>query len=171
MNKSRHDLGVAQRLKAEALGVPGQRTFRILVEAERGSATIWMEKQQLSALALSIKGFIRELGEHPQGVAPTAAPRPAKEPYFDFKASNLGLGYDEGRSLFAVLAYDREDSESDTATLICWALKAEAEELADEALEIVVAGRPLCSLCGGPIDPEGHMCPRSNGHGPVVEHL
>jgi predicted amidophosphoribosyltransferase len=28
----------------------------------------------------------------------------------------------------------------------------------------VAAGRPICSMCGQPIDPEGHFCPRKNGH-------
>ncbi|MGH9041277.1 MAG: DUF3090 family protein, partial [Acidimicrobiia bacterium] len=30
--------------------------------------------------------------------------------------------------------------------------------------EAVVAGRPPCPLCGGPLDPEGHVCPKLNGH-------
>jgi uncharacterized repeat protein (TIGR03847 family) len=31
------------------------------------------------------------------------------------------------------------------------------------ALSVVSAGRPPCQFCGGPIDPEGHLCPRANG--------
>jgi uncharacterized repeat protein (TIGR03847 family) len=34
------------------------------------------------------------------------------------------------------------------------------------ALAVVAEGRPLCQLCGLPIDPEGHICPASNGHRP-----
>jgi 5-methylcytosine-specific restriction endonuclease McrA len=29
---------------------------------------------------------------------------------------------------------------------------------------VVAAGRPTCQFCGQPIDPDGHICPRSNGH-------
>lgn len=32
--------------------------------------------------------------------------------------------------------------------------------------ELVSAGRPTCGLCGRPMDPEGHSCPRTNGHKP-----
>jgi hypothetical protein len=32
--------------------------------------------------------------------------------------------------------------------------------------DLVNAGRPRCSLCGHPMDPEGHSCPRTNGHRP-----
>jgi hypothetical protein len=30
--------------------------------------------------------------------------------------------------------------------------------------DLVRAGRPACPLCGNPMDPEGHSCPRTNGH-------
>jgi hypothetical protein len=29
---------------------------------------------------------------------------------------------------------------------------------------LVEQGRPPCPLCGYPLDPEGHACPRTNGH-------
>jgi hypothetical protein len=31
-------------------------------------------------------------------------------------------------------------------------------------LRICASGRPPCFLCGLPINPEGHVCPRANGH-------
>ena len=31
---------------------------------------------------------------------------------------------------------------------------------------VVKAGRPPCPLCGQPLDPEGHVCARLNGHRP-----
>jgi uncharacterized repeat protein (TIGR03847 family) len=42
----------------------------------------------------------------------------------------------------------------------------QASALARRGLELVEAGRPPCPLCGHPIDPEGHSCPRTNGHRP-----
>jgi hypothetical protein len=32
------------------------------------------------------------------------------------------------------------------------------------AQRVVAAGRPPCPLCSLPLDPEGHICPRQNGH-------
>ena len=29
---------------------------------------------------------------------------------------------------------------------------------------LLAAGRPPCPICGFPMDPGGHACPRSNGH-------
>ncbi|MGH8973707.1 MAG: DUF3090 domain-containing protein [Acidimicrobiia bacterium] len=41
----------------------------------------------------------------------------------------------------------------------------QARAMASRGIEAVVAGRPPCPLCGGPLDPEGHVCPKLNGHG------
>ena len=41
----------------------------------------------------------------------------------------------------------------------------QARAMATRGIEAVVSGRPPCPLCGGPLDPEGHVCPRLNGHG------
>jgi uncharacterized repeat protein (TIGR03847 family) len=32
------------------------------------------------------------------------------------------------------------------------------------AVEVIAAGRPPCPLCGLPLNPEGHICPRRNGY-------
>ncbi len=34
----------------------------------------------------------------------------------------------------------------------------------DRARRVVSAGRPPCPLCGQPLDPAGHLCPRHNGY-------
>ena len=34
----------------------------------------------------------------------------------------------------------------------------------DRARRVVAAGRPPCPLCGQPLDPGGHLCPRHNGY-------
>ena len=55
MPDPKNQLGRAFKINADAVGKPGNRRFRLLVEAQYGSACLWMEKQQLSALAISIK--------------------------------------------------------------------------------------------------------------------
>ena len=36
--------------------------------------------------------------------------------------------------------------------------------LARHGSQVVARGRPLCPLCGNPLDPTGHICPAMNGH-------
>ena len=35
---------------------------------------------------------------------------------------------------------------------------------ARRAARIVASGRPPCPFCGQPLNPEGHVCVRSNGY-------
>ncbi len=42
--------------------------------------------------------------------------------------------------------------------------RAQAAAFVERARELMEAGRPECVLCALPIDPAGHVCPRSNGH-------
>ncbi len=41
---------------------------------------------------------------------------------------------------------------------------AAARAFAKRSLAVVAAGRPPCPFCAGPLDPEGHICPRANGY-------
>jgi uncharacterized repeat protein (TIGR03847 family) len=38
-----------------------------------------------------------------------------------------------------------------------------ARSFVARAMAVVAAGRPPCPLCGQPLDPQGHLCPRRNG--------
>ena len=48
-----------------------------------------------------------------------------------------------------------------------WATREQMLSLARHGVSVCEAGRPLCQLCGNPIDPEGHICPSLNGHASV----
>ena len=39
----------------------------------------------------------------------------------------------------------------------------QARSFVERALRVVRSGRPPCPLCGNPLDPQGHICPRRNG--------
>lgn len=41
---------------------------------------------------------------------------------------------------------------------------AETRAFIERAKRVVSAGRPPCPLCGQPLDPAGHRCPRHNGY-------
>ena len=46
--------------------------------------------------------------------------------------------------------------------------RAQLRVLARHGSEVVARGRPLCPLCGNPLDPTGHICPAQNGHRPTA---
>jgi hypothetical protein len=77
----------------------------------------------------------------------------------------MAVGFEPGDSSVALQMFDvsqgMDVAEPDLVVRIsdrhCAALQAELEE-------IIAAGRPVCVLCGMPIDDGGHACVRSNGH-------
>jgi uncharacterized repeat protein (TIGR03847 family) len=68
---------------------------------------------------------------------------------------------------------DEEDEDDETVVieveveasevLIVKLEPAYARSFVQRAQSVVSAGRPPCQFCGGPLDPEGHICPRANG--------
>ncbi|MBM3945382.1 MAG: DUF3090 family protein, partial [SAR202 cluster bacterium] len=154
------------RLQAEAMGRPGQRTFRIRVDSGSSSAMIWVEKEQLFQLALAVhqlSATLRESEDSSPGAAPTENEAPPMTK-LDFKAGRMVLRHDGERAMFMVDAHEIETDESEPPLMRFWGARTVMEEFAEEALRVCAAGRPLCPLCGGPMDPEGHKCPRVNGH-------
>ena len=57
-----------------------------------------------------------------------------------------------------------EDDDDGPDTLRVRLTVEAARSFANRALEVVAAGRLPCPLCGQPLDPQGHICPRRNGH-------
>jgi len=153
-------------LRAEALGEPGNRTFRILVDSENSSATMWLEKEQLFQLALAIGHLQASL---PEGVGSGNGARFGDDvgppAHLEFKVGKLVLAHEGNSDRFIIDAHDTESAEDDEdPTVRVWSERDQITAFAEESLHICAAGRPLCALCGGPIDPMGHVCPRSNGH-------
>ena len=150
-------------LSVEAIGKPGERTFRILVRDAQGSATIWLEKDQLLQLALAVDQMITSLPD----IKTTQMDSQEKETgsvQLEFKAGRLILGHDDSSGRFVIDAHDIDAGEKEPATVRLWNDPSQAKKFADEAMDVCAAGRPLCSLCGDPIDKNGHICLRTNGH-------
>ncbi len=123
----RMNLGPVDLLGADAVGEPGQRRFRLFARSRRASMLIWIEKEQLSNLALELDRLLaqltegrilRTIAEAPEaGKAAINRPfvgMPAnfpKSPDYELQASGpsgqaiqMILSYDEGRDLIELLA-------------------------------------------------------------------
>ncbi len=75
-----------------------------------------------------------------------------------------GLAGSRGTELLAAFEGVDEDEEDAPDTLRVRLTPALARRFANQALTVVAAGRLPCPLCGQPLDPQGHICPRRNGH-------
>ena len=58
-----------------------------------------------------------------------------------------------------------EPAESDRASGRVRLTRAQVAAFVERARGLIEAGRPTCRLCGRPMNPGGHRCARTNGHG------
>ena len=173
MATPRNEFTNVTALRAEALGEAGKRTFRMLADSGSSSAIMWLEKEQLFQLALAIQQLLATPPEDQQtyGSPPTSREAQAVT-RLDFAVGKLVLGYDGGKGLFIIEAHEpaedeeaeAESAEERSAVVRVWANREQVKQFSEEALQVCAAGRPLCPLCGSPMGPDGHQCPRHNGH-------
>jgi uncharacterized repeat protein (TIGR03847 family) len=159
------DLGDLDRFTVGAEGPVGQRVF--LVQCHGGGARITLkaEKQQVSVLADYLNRLLSDL-EVPDEVPD--APELADPTDPQWVIGTLGVTYDEGLDRIVLVAEElvAEGEDGDMARFSI--TREQAAAFAVRANTLIEAGRPPCPLCGGPIDPQGHQCPRTNGHRPPI---
>ena len=190
MPRRRYIFDPPDRFVAGTIGEPGDRTFFLQARDGARVVSVALEKVQVAVLAERLGALLDELDL--RGIAPetdaTIAPFEAPEPPGDnggldeplneaFRAGSLTLGWDGGaeRVLVEARAQDadgeaidpEEDDEEDDDgpdLLRVRMTAAAARSFVARATQVVAAGRPPCPLCGAPLDPRGHICPRHNGH-------
>ena len=164
METAAHDYGHALAIDAEAVGQPGRRRFRLLVRSTNQTASVWMEKQQLGGIGDWFEEMVTRLDREQPGNEPDVEPLPFAAIYdLEFTVGQIGLGYLEEERVFALQCFDLE-SGGERPTFRCLISRGQARALSAKIAQVVAAGRPICPLCALPIEPEGHTCPRSNGH-------
>jgi len=156
-----------QRFRAEALGEPGQRRFRIIVVVHDETYIIWMEKQQMQALGLAIGQILEQVPSSGPEIGAGSVPGDIDETTSNqFRLGRVELGFDETGDRIVIHAFDIQETETDHGLNLQFS-RAQARELIREASALAAAGRPMCPMCGQPIDPGGHVCPEQNGHLPL----
>jgi probable phosphoglycerate mutase len=164
-----HDLNPVSRVTVGAVGEPGQRVFYLQGSQDLTLVTLVAEKEQVLSLGQGISDLLTRLGDRADAPTDTGAYdlelRTPFEPLF--RIGQLGLGYDQENNLLVIVAYALTgEEEPETVDVVrFWATRDQMRALARHVTEVAAAGRPVCVLCGRPIDPEGHFCPRRNGHG------
>lgn len=166
------DLKPCSRLTVGAIGPAGDRTFYLQGIKGRQVVSLVIEKQQAQALAIGIDELLEEVEEqYPSDREPEAAPHNLSllDPVTPrFRIGRLGLGYEAGDDLLVIFAQEmlseEEAARREPAVGRFWASREQMAALSAHVKKLAAAGRPICALCGNPIDPDGHFCPPSNGH-------
>jgi uncharacterized repeat protein (TIGR03847 family) len=179
-----HDFGQADLLDAEAIGQPGQRRFRLFARSGYGSASLWLERQQMEALSLALDKLLAEAsgGTVLRREAQATVPRPPgapddfpSQPDVEFRVAQLTLGYDEEHDTIVLLAAPLELVETDEADVVrddpapqfaARISRQQAIGLSGHIAGALAGGRPRCPFCGEPMEP-AHVCVKQNGYHPV----
>lgn len=149
------------RFTAGTVGEVGQRMFLIQALSGPELVTVKVEKQQLAVLATYLIRAIEPLGR-PGHLPEDLELRLSPDDGIDIIAGEISVAIDEEAGTVEVVIDDVDDDNPNRFTL--QVSREQAAAFAIQATRLVEAGRPPCPLCGLPLDPRGHDCPRTNGH-------
>jgi len=168
-----HEFDWPDRVVIGTVGRPGARTFYLQARTGARIVSIALEKEQSALLAQKVDEVLDQLRavEDNRYSVPTSTPvelvdnDPLETVQEQFRAGTIGIGWDPTTAQLIIevhpLSADDEfedDAAEDSEMLRVKMPVGTARAFTQRTREIVDAGRPLCTLCGFPIDPDGHTC-------------
>ena len=186
-----HAFEPPERFVAGTVGPPGERTFFLQARGGGRLVSVSLEKVQVSLLAEKLEELLTEAQRRfgvklPEtAAAATGDNEPLDTPGDEeFRVGTLGLAFDVDTATVVIEAIavgeaevevelgdadddadEEPDEPDDDLDRLRVRLTPEAtREFIERAKRVVNAGRPPCPLCGQPLDPAGHLCPRNNGY-------
>jgi uncharacterized repeat protein (TIGR03847 family) len=173
------DLDPTTHITIDAIGKPGQRTFYLQGWSDDQNVVLLIEKIQVQTLAVGVEQFLKEIGERFPELEPASNEYneskmhilPPVDPLF--RVGEIGLGYENDRDFVILIAkhilmddetQDEPSPEEDISVVRFWCTRSQIWALCRWGLEVSGRGRAVCPLCGEAMDPEGHFCPKRNGH-------
>lgn len=162
---------------AGAIGEPGQRVFYLQVGDERGHVSVRLEKQQVRALAQFLRSVLEDLPA-PSGDEASEAVDLLEPTEAEWVVGHIAVGVAEAEAEVVLVVdelqpeTDEDDDDDDVMDLFDESpsgarIRAhinvlQAARFIVTADDLMARGRPPCRLCGLPVDPTGHACPRLN---------
>jgi uncharacterized repeat protein (TIGR03847 family) len=176
-----YEFNPVERFVAGTVGVPGERTF--FIQARTGSrvVSVVVDKSQVIALGERTKIMLREIKKSDPTISIKATEiddAPLEQPIFEeFRAGVIAMAWDSENSVIVYELREMTNSqESDDEELVfdenelsvdllrVHVSPTQAASFSKRCLSLASAGRTPCPFCAIPIDPSGHLCPRSNGY-------
>lgn len=182
MPRTVFDFDPPDRFVAGTVGQPGERTFYLQASGSGRTVSVALEKVQVSVLADRLQELLETARRSDaDGPGPVRTPLDDTAPLDvpveeEFRVGTMGLAWDGKLQQVLVEALAQSEAEPgeeveplSDATEGPDALRVHlsadaARAFVRRAQRVVAAGRPPCPLCSLPLDPEGHVCPRQNGH-------
>jgi len=164
------ELNPVSRITTGAVGPPGKRVFYLQARKDRELVTLIIEKHQVQSLAVGLEEFLDELSDQlpdlPEASADYNQDEMELEQPLDpiFRVGQIGLSYDEESDRLVLVARQLDSEGQGSEVVRFWCTRSQLRAMCLWGIEVASQGRPICGNCGEPKDPEGHFCPKSNGH-------
>jgi uncharacterized repeat protein (TIGR03847 family) len=188
-----HRFDPPERFVPGTVGEPGNRTFFLQAKAGNQVTSVSLEKQQVQILGDRVAELLDELiaSDEVSSTIPAMTPvalidnEPLEQPIEEeFRAGTITLSWDAGDERVVIEVFPVAEVEVDLPVeaveqelidlpieepepeevLLVRLPAAMARSFSTRAESVVAAGRAPCPFCGGPMDPDGHLCPRANGY-------
>jgi uncharacterized repeat protein (TIGR03847 family) len=153
----------ADRLCVGTVGPVGNRLFLIQCRQGETLLTLKIEKQQVAAMSELLARVVqdqRRPGHLPDDQELEEPTEPA------WAVGTVGVSFDEAEDRVVLVIEELVPDEEMGAIARVSITREQAGAFSIQATRLVESGRPPCPLCGSPLDPSGHECPRTNGHRP-----
>jgi uncharacterized repeat protein (TIGR03847 family) len=173
---SSFDFDSPDHITAGAIGEPGARVFYLQARQHGEVVSLRLEKQQVAALCEYLAGILADLADVAEPITEDVE---LIEPVLaEWVVGALAVAYEEADDRILLVAEelviteedeeaaeeddDDTDDETDSAVARFRLTRAQVDAMVRHAGRVVMSGRPLCPVCGRPMDPSGHFCPRNN---------
>lgn len=149
------------------VGQPGERAFYLQVRQSGRLATVAVEKSQVGALTARLEILIAQLRK--TGVVTISEPiqkddNPLEQPIDpDFIVGAISISWNEDSAHIEIELLDVDEDSTQSGWNIILPIDM-AYAFVKRSHAVINSGRLPCPLCGLSIDPQGHLCPRSNGY-------
>ena len=180
MSRVIHVFRTPDRFIAGTVGQPGNRTFYLQAVQENRVVSVLCEKQQVAVLAERIGALLAEVERRFGTPMPPEADVEDLNPLVmpidaEFQVGTMGLGWDAEAQNVVVELLAVSDTEFDASVILddaedgpdavrVFLSPESARQFAARSHRVISAGRPPCPLCDEPLDPDGHLCVRTNGY-------
>ena len=180
------DLRPVTHITTDAIGPLGNRVFYVQGYKAQRTVTLIAEKFQIQTLAIGLEQFLAEIQtkfpDLPDASGDYIEDNMRINPPVDplFRVGELALGYDAESDLVVLVMRENAVEEVDEEEAVVevevdedvpeggvvrfWCTRSQMRAMAHWGIEVASRGRPICPQCGEPEDPEGHFCPKRNGH-------
>ena len=161
------DIPHPQRFTAGTVGEPGQRIFFLQAVGDDQVVSLRCEKQQVGALAEHLARLIADLAEPDAGELGATDVDFVEPTDVAWVLGRMGVAWDAAASTMVLVCEELLDDEEAEAEVEPSSVRLrlslpQVVAFVELARELLAAGRPPCYLCGLPMEPTGHPCPRLN---------